>query len=274
MLTVRQLCMRFTGGVTALHACDLEFRKGDFTVLLGPSGAGKSTLLRCLNLLNVPSEGYVEVEGIGRLDSSFKVRLHRKHTGMIFQQHQLIPRLSALQNVLMGRLGYHHFFRSIFSFPREEKIGALECLERVGLLEKALTRVDQLSGGEQQRVGIARALVQNPQIILADEPIASLDPAKANRLMKQLHEICKEDGISAIVSLHQVAMARRYADRIIGISKGKVVFDGESESLSEEALEGIYGERIGEWNDDEKAETFSPRMKMAGGELQTETINH
>jgi phosphonate transport system ATP-binding protein len=159
---------------------------------------------------------------------------------MIFQQHQLIGRLTALANVLMGRLGHHSTLRSLFPLSADEKRMALEALDRVGLLDYALRRADQLSGGQQQRVGIARALAQAPNLILADEPVASLDPATAERVLALLHGICRQDGLSAIISLHQVELARQFADRIIGINGGHVVFDGPPDRLGEDAIRRIY----------------------------------
>jgi phosphonate transport system ATP-binding protein len=159
---------------------------------------------------------------------------------MIFQQHQLIRRHTALQNVLLGRIGYHTTLRSMFPLPRAEQHIALECLERVGLLEKATERVDRLSGGQLQRVGIARALAQQPRLMLADEPVASLDPATSRRVLSQLKHICLEDGITTVVSLHQVDLAREFADRIIAIAHGRVVYDGSPNELSDALLQDIY----------------------------------
>lgn len=241
MLTIKNLEMTYAGGITALQKTSLEFEKGCFTVLLGTSGAGKSTLLRCLNFLNIPTKGEVIADGIGPLENTrYCLRAHRKNTAMIFQQHQLIERHTALANVLMAFLGSYGTLRSLFPQQRADKVFALECLERVGLLDKALSRVDNLSGGQQQRVGIARALAQKPKLILADEPVASLDPETSNRVLSILHRITKEDNISAIVSLHQVELARQFADRVIGLSDGEVVFDGKAVDLTPEALELIY----------------------------------
>jgi phosphonate transport system ATP-binding protein len=159
---------------------------------------------------------------------------------MIFQQHQLISRHTAWENVLLGRLAYYSTWRSLLPLPRRDQVLALECLERVGLLDKAMERVDALSGGEQQRVGIARALAQQPRLILADEPVASLDPATAQKIMDLLQDICQQDGITAIVSLHQVEFALNYADRIVALAKGRVVFDGSPGDLTPARLEAIY----------------------------------
>lgn len=244
MLVVKNLYMKYSNDFVALKKANITFKSGDFTVLLGTSGAGKSTLLRCLNFLNTPTSGEITAKDIGRIENTHHcLRRHRRQTAMIFQQHQLIPRQTALTNVLMASLGRYNTFRSFFPLPRKEKIIALECLERVGLLEKALTRVDNLSGGQQQRVGIARALAQRPQLILADEPIASLDPETSNKVLSILHRIAKEDNISAIVSLHQVEMARLYGDRVVGLADGQIVFDGDIDSLTDEALTKIYKTR-------------------------------
>ncbi|MEL6855370.1 MAG: phosphonate ABC transporter ATP-binding protein [Cyanobacteria bacterium J06607_13] len=226
--------------VVALRSVSLQLNRGEFAVVLGSSGAGKSTLLRVINYLNPPSEGSLMVTGLGALSAPSVLRSHRKRTGMIFQQHQLIERQSALQNVLMGRLAYHSFWRSLMPLPRGDQQLALDCLDRVGLIDKALTPVKNLSGGQRQRVGIARALVQQPQLLLADEPIASLDPASAHRVLSLLRDICKTDGISALLSLHQVAFAKQYGDRIIGLANGQVVFDGPPAALSDHALKEIY----------------------------------
>lgn len=239
MIKLNDVSVRF-GDAVALQPSSLTLHRGQFTVLLGASGAGKSTLLRCLNLMREPSKGSVYVDGIGDLRDRRALRAHRLQTGMIFQQHQLIGRHTALQNVLMGRLGFHSTLRSMLPLPQAEQEIALQCLDRVGLLDKALSRVDQLSGGQQQRVGIARALAQRPKLILADEPVASLDPATADKVLALLHEICREDGISAIVSLHQVDLAKRYADRILGLAQGKIVFDAAPDELTPELATALY----------------------------------
>lgn len=241
MITIKQMSMRYPNGFVALKQTSLCFKKGSFTVLLGPSGAGKSTLLRCINFLNLPSSGTVIVEGLGLINVNRNVlRSHRRRTAMIFQQHQLIDRYTALDNVLIGRVGSYNGLRTLFPLPQKDHLLALECLDRVGLLNKAMEKVDKLSGGQQQRVGIARGLAQQPTILLADEPVASLDPASSEQVLSLLYSICKEDGLTAIVSLHQVELAKTYADRIIGLANGEVVFDGHSQELTPEILETIY----------------------------------
>ena len=249
MISLHDISMVYSNGLRALHSTDLAFETGSFNVLLGRSGAGKSTLLRCLNLLNDPTTGEINVEGLGVVNKQRSIqRQHRRNTAMIFQQHQLISRQSALQNVLMGRLGHYHPLRTMLPFPLADKVLALECLDRVGLIEKALERADNLSGGQQQRVGIARGLAQQPNIILADEPVASLDPATSHQVLSLLHKICKEDGLTAIVSLHQVELSQQYADRIIGLTEGHVVFDSQKQVLDEASINRIY-------NGDPQAET-------------------
>jgi phosphonate transport system ATP-binding protein len=240
MIELRDVSVIYPTGQVAVRDCSLAFLRGQFTVLLGPSGAGKSTLLRCLNLLTSPTRGSVRAEDLGVLQDPRLLREHRRRTGMVFQQHHLIPRHTALQNVLMGRLGYHGVLRTLFPLPRGEQHFALECLDRVGLLSRALARAEQLSGGEQQRVGIARALAQRPRLILADEPVASLDPATAHKILGLLHRVCKEDGITAVVSLHQPELAGVYADRLIGLNQGRVVFDSRTDQVGPEALASIY----------------------------------
>jgi phosphonate transport system ATP-binding protein len=243
LIQLTDVSVRF-GSLTALQPTTIEFRQGQFAVVLGASGAGKSTLLRCLNLLVAPASGNIEVTGLGSLRSRKVLQQHRRQTGMIFQQHQLIGRHSAFQNVMMGRCGYHTTLRSLFPLPKQEQAIALQSLERVGLLHKALSRVDQLSGGEQQRVGIARALTQQPHLILADEPVASIDPATADKIMALLHGICKEGGISAVVALHQVELAKSYADRIVGLANGRVVFDGAPAELTAARVTELYEQRL------------------------------
>lgn len=241
MIQTRNVEVTYSGNTQALKPCTLRFEAGAFTVLLGASGAGKSTLLRVLNGLVMPTDGHVEVDGIGDLRSRRRLQAHRRRTGMIFQQHQLIGRLSVLQNVLIGRLGYHSGLRTLLPPAHSEKMMALGAIERVGLIDHALRRADKLSGGQQQRVGIARAIVQQPSVILADEPVASLDPATADRVLSLLHGICKSDGITAVVSLHQLDFARRYSDRVIALAQGAVVFDGPAAKLGKAEIAKIYG---------------------------------
>jgi phosphonate transport system ATP-binding protein len=231
----------YPNGTRGLHACSLEFRAGEFVVLLGASGAGKSTLLRLLNGLATPTGGAVLDAHAQSLAERGVLRRHRRRTGMVFQQHHLIDRLSVLQNVLIGRLGSRSLASSLLPWRRTDKCLALSALARVDLLERALQRADALSGGQQQRVGIARALIQAPTLLLADEPVASLDPATAERLMNLLGTICRADGMALIVSLHQVELALRHADRIVGLKDGRVVFDGRPQDMNSQIRTQLYG---------------------------------
>ncbi len=237
MISAHELTVSFAGRV-AVDAVSLTLQPGAFTILLGRSGAGKSTLLRCLNGLQ-ETGGRVEVAG-RVLRHADEWREHRRCTGMVFQAHQLILRQSALTNVLIGRLGYQPLWRSLLPPRRSELKLALEALDRVGLVARAHQRCDRLSGGERQRVGIARALVQRPSLILADEPVASLDPASARAIMDLIRGVCRDDGITALVSLHQVELARAYGERVIGLRAGRVVFDGGADRLDERAIADIY----------------------------------
>lgn len=240
MLRIEGLGVTYRGGVQALKPTTTRFHRGEFTVLLGLSGAGKSTLLRSLNFLVRPTTGRVVSAAAGALAPGRTLRLHRRRTAMVFQHHQLIERHTALDNVMTGRLAYHSTWRSMFPLPGKDLELALQCLDRVGLADKALSRVDQLSGGQQQRVGIARALAQEPELILADEPVASLDPATSHKVLSLLRRICREDGIAAVVSLHQLEYARAFADRIIGLANAEIVFDNEPSKLTETEVQRIY----------------------------------
>ena len=248
IIRLNNIGVTYADGTVALQSISLQLNRGEFAVVLGASGAGKSTLLRTINYLTPPSQGSICVRGlsggVGKdlhpLTDAVAVRSHRKQTGMIFQQHQLIERQSALQNVLMGRLAYYSFWRSLLPLSSLDQRLALDCLQRVGLIEKALTPVQNLSGGQKQRVGIARALAQQPRLMLADEPIASLDPASAHGVLSRLRTICKTDGIAALLSLHQVEFAMAYGDRIIGLAQGRIVFDAPPAQVSDRDLEQIY----------------------------------
>ncbi len=240
MLRSVDVSVVYPGGLQAISGIDLAFEPGSFSVLLGPSGAGKSTLLRCLNGLVRPTRGDVQNAEGSIFASTRALHRQRQQTGMIFQQHHLIGRQSAVLNVLLGRIGYQSTWRSFLPASHADRMLALRALERVGLLDRALSRADQLSGGQQQRVGIARAMAQQPSILLADEPVASLDPATAEHVLADLKRICREDRITAIVSLHQVDLARRFADRVFGLAGGRLVFQGGPDELSDPVLGEIY----------------------------------
>lgn len=238
-ISIESVTKRFPNGFEALKGISTEIAAGSFTVILGPSGAGKSTLLRLLNGLETPSGGSVRIAG-ETLEKA-TLRKLRSSVAMVFQQFNLVERLSVVTNVLTGRLAHRSWVGSVFYLFRTEDMEiAQQALARVGLTDKAWSRADKLSGGQQQRVGIARALAQRPKVILADEPVASLDPVSSEEIMGLLREICDRDGITVVVNLHQVELAKRFADRIIGMNNGRVVFDGPPAELSAHALRTIY----------------------------------
>lgn len=228
-------------GTVALKNINLEIRQGEFSIILGPSGAGKSTLLRCINRLEKPDEGQVFFKNLA-VDDAKSIEYVRKKTGMIFQHFNLVKRLTVLQNVLCGRLAYNKVLPTCLKLFRREDVDlAISCIERVGLIDKIGHRADQLSGGQQQRVSIARALVQKPDVILADEPIASLDPRSAEQVMDMLQEVNTKDNITMLISLHNIDMAKRYGQRIIGIKNGTIVMDINGKELNDEYFNIIYG---------------------------------
>lgn len=245
LISLRALCRDFetpAGTVSALKDVNLEVEKGEFVILLGASGAGKSTLLRCVNGLIPPGSGTVTVGGLSVSDSD-ELAAIRKRTGMIFQQYNLIHRLNVIHNVLCGRLADCGTLTSILRlFPRHDVDIAMNCLSRVGLADKAYVRTDRLSGGQQQRVGIARALAQQPDIILADEPVSSLDPRSARLVLDTLKRICREDGITVLVSLHNTQLAREFGQRVIGMKQGRIVFDTTMDAISNDTLRELYEE--------------------------------
>ena len=241
VLELKNISKTYAGGVEALRDVSIGVPAGQFLVILGPSGAGKSTLMRCINRLVEPTEGEIIFEG---RKTAGNPRAIRRQFGMVFQQFNLVKRLSVLTNVLTGRLGYRSVARSLFySFPAADKRIAVDCLARVNMEHKAFQRADTLSGGEQQRVAIARALAQQPKVILADEPVASLDPKIARQVLGYLRQVAKELGITVLCNLHQVDYAREFAERIVGMSRGTVVFDGPAGSLTEAVIQKIYYEQ-------------------------------
>jgi phosphonate transport system ATP-binding protein len=241
MISISGLSKNYNQEVQALKTVNLNIKSGEFVVLLGQSGAGKSTLLRCINRLVEPSEGEVSFNGV-LLNNTKNIKHLRQKTGMIFQHYNLVKRLTVLQNVLCGRLAFNNTLSTCLKFfPQKDVELALACIERVGLSDKTYVRTDQLSGGQQQRVGIARALVQQPQIVLADEPVASLDPYSAEMVMEILQEINNKDGITMVVSLHNVQLARKYAHRVIGIREGRILFDKPVDRIQEIDIDLTYG---------------------------------
>ncbi|MEM1385154.1 MAG: phosphonate ABC transporter ATP-binding protein [Pseudomonadota bacterium] len=244
MLRVENLTKTYRSGDKALRCVTLEVPPGQVVGLIGPSGAGKSTLIRCINRLVEPTEGRVllgEVNLTGL--SKAALRRQRRRIGMIFQEYALVERLTVMENVLSGRLGYLPFWRSFLRrYPAKDIAKAFHLLERVGLEGRADSRADALSGGQRQRVGIARALAQEPEILLVDEPTASLDPKTSRQIMRLVTEVCAERGLPAIINIHDVVLAQQFAERIVGLRAGEVVFDGLPEALDTAALTRIYGE--------------------------------
>lgn len=239
LIQLNQVSKTYNNSVIAVHPTTLSIEAGTFTVILGPSGAGKSTLLRIINGLEIPTQGEVFIQG--QKLTAKTLRRIRSRTAMVFQQFNLVGRLNVMMNVLTGRLYYCPWWTSaLYLFQQRNFEIAHWALVRVGLAEKAWERADQLSGGEQQRVGIARALAQRPEVILADEPVASLDPVATEEIMELLLEICRRDGITIVANLHQVSLATRYADRVIGLNWGRVVFDGSPLDLLQDTLHTIY----------------------------------
>ena len=241
VLSIRGLSKSYSDSIHALRDVNIEVKEGEFLVILGPSGAGKSTLMRCINRLVEPTEGTVFHKGQEITGKRRNLRAVRRQFGMVFQQFNLVKRLSVLTNVLTGRLAYRSSWRSLFyNFSKDDKRIAIECLARVNMDHKTFQRADMLSGGEQQRVAIARALAQQPTIILADEPVASLDPKIARQVLTYLRQAARELGITVLCNLHQVEYTREFAERIIGMSKGRVVFEGTAAELTDEILHRIY----------------------------------
>lgn len=247
MLQVENLTKVYDDGTVALRNVSFTVEEGEFLVVIGLSGSGKSTLLRCINRLIEPTEGRIIWNGkdITAADQT-ELRGIRREIGMVFQHFNLVKRSSVLTNVLSGRLGYNPTWWSFLNrFSREDKEKAVAALERVGIPEKINNRADALSGGQQQRVGIARALMQNPKIILADEPVASLDPVLAHSILEHLEMLNQEDDITVLCSLHFLDLVQRFATRVIGLRDGKLVFEGSAEDIrqmSDERFKEIYGE--------------------------------
>lgn len=243
MLEIANLTKTYRTGDKALSDVTLSVSKGQVVGLIGPSGAGKSTLIRCINRLVEPTQGSVSLAGAPLTGiGAPELRRMRRRIGMIFQEYALVERLTVMENVLSGRLGYVGFWASFARrFGPDDIRRAYGLLDRVGLLEHADKRADALSGGQRQRVGIARALAQEPELLLVDEPTASLDPKTSRQIMRLLIEICTERGLPAIVNIHDVPLAKQFMQRIIGLRAGRVVFDGAPGALTETALTQIYG---------------------------------
>ncbi|HSM58061.1 MAG TPA: phosphonate ABC transporter ATP-binding protein [Candidatus Sulfomarinibacteraceae bacterium] len=244
MLRIENLTKVFEDGTVALKDVSFEVQEGEFLAIIGLSGSGKSTLLRCINRLIEPTEGRViwDDKDITAAKGQ-ELRRIRRQIGMIFQQFNLVKRSSVMTNVLSGRLGYANPWTSLaHQFSRADRRRALEALDRVGISEKADNRADQLSGGQQQRVAIARALMQEPKLMLADEPVASLDPVLSHSIMRYLELLNQQDGITVLCSLHFLDLVHRYASRVVGLKDGEVVFDGSPDELTQEKFQEVYGE--------------------------------
>ena len=244
MLKLDNLTKKYDTGDLALKGVDLVIPDGQVLALIGPSGAGKSTLIRCVNRLVEPTDGTAILNDINLTKlSSRGLRKSRRKMGMIFQEYALVERLTVMENVLSGRLGYVGFWRSYFrKFPSEDIKEAFRLLDRVGLLDMADKRADELSGGQRQRVGICRALIQNPELLLVDEPTASLDPKTSRQIMRLINELCEERGLTAIINIHDVLLAQMFSQRIVGLALGEIVYDGDPEGLTPDVLTRIYGE--------------------------------
>ena len=239
MLEINNLKKTFENGSPALKGVDLKINKGEFVSILGPSGSGKTTLLRTINGLETSTGGEIYFDN--KKINNNNISEVQKKTGMIFQEFNLVNNLSAINNVLTGLLNSSNKFLSLFYlFSKEQKIEALRSLETVGLLEKSHNRSDELSGGQRQRVGIARAIIKKPLLLLADEPVASLDPKSSNLILSLLKKINQEFGTTILCNLHQVDLAKKYSDRVVGLIDGKIIFDEKSNNINESYLKKIY----------------------------------
>ncbi|MDF2590959.1 MAG: phnC [Clostridia bacterium] len=247
MIEFKNVTKVYPNGTVGLKNVSVKINEGEFIVIVGLSGAGKSTFLRCINRLHDISEGDITVNGKSVTSAKGKDLRHiRRSIGMVFQNFNLVTRSSVLRNVLSGRVGYHSTIRTLIgAFPKEDIELAFKALDRVNINEKAYSRADELSGGQQQRVSIARALAQEAKIILADEPVASLDPVTTVQVMDDLKRINEELGITTIVNLHHIDLTRQYAKRILGFRAGELVYDGPIESATDEIFAEIYGRPIG-----------------------------
>ena len=245
MMEIKRVDKVYLNGFKALSDVNLTIQDGEFVSIIGLSGAGKSTLIRCINRMHDISGGEILIDGVDISSlKGKKLRSARKDIGMIFQSFNLVKRSTVFKNVLAGRVGYHNTFETLFNiYSKDEKMLALRSLDKLGILDKAYVRADQLSGGQQQRVALARALTQDPKLILADEPVASLDPVTTISVMDDFTRINKL-GITIIANMHHVDLAKRYSTRIIGVKAGQVVFDGKPEEVTDEVTMKIYGRAL------------------------------
>ena len=239
MLEINNLKKTFENGSPALKGVDLKINKGEFVSILGPSGSGKTTLLRTINGLETSTGGEIYFDN--KKVNNKNISEVQKKTGMIFQEFNLVNNLSAINNVLTGLLNSSNKFLSLFYlFSKKQKIEALRSLETVGLLEKSHNRSDELSGGQRQRVGIARAIIKKPLLLLADEPVASLDPKSSNLILSLLKKINQQFGTTILCNLHQIDLAKKYSDRVVGLIDGKIIFNEKSNNINEAYLKKIY----------------------------------
>ncbi|ALC83841.1 MULTISPECIES: phosphonate ABC transporter ATP-binding protein [Bacillus] len=247
LLQLKKIEKQYGKETKALSNVSFSVKEGEFVSIIGPSGAGKSTLLRCINRMIDASGGEVHFDDVEMMSLGKRnLRKVRTKIGMIFQHYNLVNRLSVIENVLHGRLGYKSMMAGMLGlYSKEEKMEAVKILNILGLEDQIYKRCDQLSGGQKQRVGIARALIQNPKLLLCDEPIASLDPNASRVIMDHLKNISTSMGITVLVNLHQVDVALNYADRVIGVSKGQVVYNGSPEDMTKEKIHEIYGSESG-----------------------------
>jgi phosphonate transport system ATP-binding protein len=277
VLHIKGLVKQYRTGDQALKGIDLEVPAGQVMALIGPSGAGKSTLIRCVNRLVEPSSGSIKLGDMELTSLGARaLRRARRRMGMIFQEYALVERLSVMENVLSGRLGYVGFWRSFTRrFPQSDIDEAFRLLERVGLDHMVDKRADELSGGQRQRVGIARALIQNPELLLVDEPTASLDPKTSRQIMRLVTELCAERKLAAIINIHDVLLAQMFSARIVGLQLGEIVYDGPPDGLTADVLTRIYGEEdwsetIREVDEDDEGEppgAGKPRAAVAVDDL-------
>jgi phosphonate transport system ATP-binding protein len=245
MIELKHVDKVYPNGYKALSDVNLTIKDGEFVSIIGLSGAGKSTLIRCINRMHDIQAGEILVDGVDVSKLKGKaLRLARRNIGMIFQSFNLVKRSTVYKNVLAGRVGYHNTFETLFGiYSKDEKLLALRSLEKLGILDKAYVRADQLSGGQQQRVALARALTQEPHLILADEPVASLDPITTISVMNDFTRINKM-GITILANMHHVDLAKKYSSRIIGIREGRIVFDGKPSEVTDEVCIKIYGRTL------------------------------
>lgn len=235
MIVFDHVSKTYPNGYRALKDINLTIEQGEFVAIIGLSGAGKSTLIRTINRMHDITDGTLTVDGVNVMElKGARLRQFRRNIGMIFQSFNLVTRTTVIKNVLTSRVPELPFWRALLgAYPRKDKLEALEALDKVGILDKAFVRADQLSGGQQQRVALARTLAQNPKIILADEPVASLDPVTAKQVMDDFRRINREMNISVLINIHHVDLALQYADRVIGIKAGEVVYDGPASEVNE-----------------------------------------